>query len=524
MKNKISVYIAAVILIFGVCFAVAPAFGKKYIPTHDGEYHIIRIVEFSKMLSQGNLFPRWAPTLNSGYGIPIFEFHYPFPNYLGAGIRTLTHDAVYAFQVSLGLGYVASMFGMFLWLLALFGVFPALIGATVGACVPYWFVDMYVRGSVGEMWATAFLFFVLYSIEKKKTVCIAVFYALLILSHNILAMIYTPFLLGYLAVRNWHALWGMFAGLGLSSFFWLPALMEKQYVAGLNTVNFREHFARFYELIIPSWGTEFSSTGSLGNRISFQIGVIPLIGICAALFSYIRKRKSDALFLYMGCVLGIAVVCMLPWSRFLWEVIPLIQLIQYPWRFLSFVIPVAGFCIGYWVKEGKLWWWAIILMLCAFFFSRSYMRPVLYEPRNEAYYLARPNFTDGTSSMGNSFSTIWTGWREKRPETPIVIQNGTLTEIKTDRYMEKLFLIAMDAEGDVMVNTLYFPGWTARVDNQNVPIQYEIDGIIHVTVPQGNHSLTIEFLDTLPRTTGNLLSIVSLVGIVGWGILKARRS
>ena len=65
MKKRISI-IMGCIAVAGVIYAVLPLFGRSYIPTHDGEYHIIRIVEFAKMLGEGNIVPRWAPELNSG--------------------------------------------------------------------------------------------------------------------------------------------------------------------------------------------------------------------------------------------------------------------------------------------------------------------------------------------------------------------------------------------------------------------------------------------------------------------------
>ena len=55
MKKQI--IIAVSVCVIGVLVAVLPLFGKKYIPTHDGEYHIIRIVEFLRMLGDGYLTP-----------------------------------------------------------------------------------------------------------------------------------------------------------------------------------------------------------------------------------------------------------------------------------------------------------------------------------------------------------------------------------------------------------------------------------------------------------------------------------
>ena len=102
MKNlkKIHTKIILITLVFvvAVLWASLPLFGKAYIPTQDGEYHIIRIVEFARMLGRGYIVPRWAPDMNSGYGIPIFNYQYPLPNYIGSFVRLFTRDGVYAFQ------------------------------------------------------------------------------------------------------------------------------------------------------------------------------------------------------------------------------------------------------------------------------------------------------------------------------------------------------------------------------------------------------------------------------------------
>lgn len=520
-KHKILRYVMGCVFVIALLLATLPLFGRSYIPTHDGEYHIIRIVEFAKMLKQGYLFPRWAPDLNSGYGIPIFQYHYPLPNYIGAAISSVFHDAVRSFQMAQGVGYVFAIVALFGWLYVLFGFVPAAVGAVIGAYVPYWFVDLYVRGSIGEIWATAFLFCVLYSSEKKKYFLIGIFYGLLILSHNVLAMVYTPVLIGYFLIRNKKSLWGLLAGLGIASYFWIPAVFEQKFVIGLNTVNFREHFVRIYELLIPSWGTEFSGSGITGNKISFQIGVVPLLVLFRSLTILVREKDKQIKILlgYFIAVFTVAIFIMLPWSQRLWEFIQPIQYIQYPWRLLSLGIPAVSVAGAYWASRMKKSVLGILFMVLAIMFSYSYARPVQYAPRNEAYYTSRPNFTDGTSSMGNSFSTIWTGWKETRPSSPLSIQNGAITEYIKTKYLDKTFKVLMTAGGTITVNTVYFPGWKASVDAKETAITYTPDGIIHIEVPKGNHVVRIVFVDTAPRIIGSVISGMSVLGIFVWGLV-----
>ncbi len=521
--KKFHIKVFIIVLICAIFFGLAalPLFNSAYIPTHDGEYHIIRIVEFAKMIREGYFFPRWAPSLNSGYGIPIFEFHYPLPNYIGSFVRLFTHDAVYAYQMSMGFGYIIAALGSFLWLTSLYGPFAAALGTVVGAYVPYWFVDIYVRGSIGEVWAIALLFYTLWAIEKKRHIGVALLYGLLILSHNILGMVFTPFLFIYMMIRNKKAIQSLIWGLGLSAYFWFPALLEQKYVVGLNTVNFREHFVALYELLIPSWGTEFSGSGFSGSKISFQLGIIPIVVIIASLLTFLRQKKkqSDIVVKWFLMLVGLLVVFMLPLSKGIWETDRPLQFVQYPWRLLSFVIPITAILTAYLAKKSKKPYLIIVLAIMAVIATFPYTRKVHYAPRNEAYYMSRSNFTDGTSSMGNSFSTIWTGWKEKRQESELIIQNGKMTKKRTWQYLKKEFNVRMDAEGTVTLNTLYFPGWVIVVDGKKVPILFQSDGIIRALVPAGVHAITIQFTNTAPRTIGNIISIASLVGIIGWGIL-----
>jgi len=86
--------------------------------------------------------------------------------------------------------------------------------------------------------------------------------------------------------------------------------------------------------------------------------------------------------------------------------------------------------------------------------------------------------------------------------------------------LKKEFNVKMDTNGILTLHTLYFPGWEVAIDGKIVPIVYIYDGIIRVSIPSGSHVVRIQFKDTLPRTVGNIVSILSLVGVIGWGILS----
>lgn len=513
------------IFVLGVGYAAAPLFGREYIPTHDGEYHIIRIIEFSRMLESGNLFPRWASGLNSGYGVPVFQFNYPFPNYVGAALRWLTQDAVVAFQMAQGIGYILLAAGAAFWLSSLFGWVAGFLGATVSTYVPYVFVDLFVRGSIGEIWAFTFLFWTLGFAQKKRYGAFAAAYGLLILSHNILAMLFTLFLAGYFLIRDKRALPWMFGGVGVSAYFWLPALVESKYVVGLNTVNFREHFVELYELLVPSWGTEFSGTGSLGNKISFQIGVAPLLIILISIITY-HKRKITVdrkLSLYMLIVVGLSVICMFPFSQFLWSALLPIQYIQYPWRLLSLFVPATAYLTAYFVHEIKNIRVGFGIAVLAVFVTFPYTRAVSYAPRDEVYYTQRANFTDGTSSLGNAFSTIWTSWIPNRATNHVELLEGDALISQVSRLATTTsFTVEATTPSKIRINTAYFPGWTLYQNGKREAIAFQAHGLIDFDIPAGTHTILARFEETPVRKVADFISIISLLWLVGSFILRAR--
>ena len=521
MKNRKIVFGIFIVFLFTV-FASSPFFRKEYIPTHDGEYHIIRFIEFYRMISEGYLIPRWAPNMNSGYGIPIFLFHYPLPNYIGAIIQRIGFHAVDAFKISLAFGYISSGIFSFLWLKKLFHVKAATVGAISAAFVPYWFVDLYVRGSVGEVWAIAFVFAGLMFCEYGMFIPFSFAIAGLVLSHNILAMLFIPFLFGVALLRNKRYTIGILIGILLSSYFWIPAIAESVYVVGLNTVQVQEHFAEAYELIIPSWGTALSGQMFSGNKMSLQIGIVPLLIFFMSIFVSVKEKGKEInrFYRYVAMVCIFAVIFTLSWTFLLWKYIPFLQYVQYPWRFLSFVIPATAFTGAYVSYHFRMRIASIIIIFLSVIFSYSYTRPVVYSPRDGYYYMSRKNFTDGTSSMGNSFSTIWTGWKNKRSEYLLRVVNGKVKgSFSKNSYLDKQFIVASETGAQVDIPILYFPGWAVRVDNQSIGIEYQIDGTIRFFVPSGEHRVRVVFSRPLMRKFADTLSILVLVWLTLWGIL-----
>lgn len=503
-------------------FLIRYLFTAGFIPTHDGEYHLIRFYEFTKMLRSGHLFPRWAPGLNSGYGMPIFNFFYPFPNYIGSLFHMLGLSLVRSFQLTLAIGYISAMLFCFTWLGILFDKKHALVGAVLSGLVPYWFVNMYVRGSIGEVLGIMWVFLFLYLTEKRSYIFSSVVFALLILTHNIAALLFAPLLLLYCFFRN-RSLMPIFIGIGVSTYFWLPAFVESRYVTGLNTVTYSDHFPDIYELLVPSWGTAFSGSAGLGNKMSFQIGIMPLAVLLVGIVMVVKKRmdkKLSALFISTAVVV---LLLMTKYSKLLWDIFTPLQFIQYPWRLLLYVITITGFFGAAIASRVKKAWSVVVIVLFSFLLIHKYSIPVVYEPRSDEHYLTRRNFTDGTSSLGNGFTTVWIPWIQDRATASAQIIQGSGRIVSTIiKPVQHEFTINADTEVMVRDNTTYFPGWRVYANGKEVEIDYQTNGIIQYGLPEGTHDIEVVFRNSKTRTIASSISLVSLLSLAIWSILKHR--
>lgn len=509
-------------VVLGVIVAVRYLFAPGFLPTHDGEYHLIRFYEFGRMLAAGHLFPRWAPGLNSGYGVPLFTFFYPLPNYVGALFHFLGWSLADSLRLTMAVGYGTAVVASYFWLKRLFGVLPAVVGSVIGAFTPYWFVDIFVRGSVGEVVALGFVFVALATIAYEKKTLLTLSIAAIILSHNIMAVIFLPILFLYVWMTDRSLLRFMIVGIILTSYFWVPALFERQYVVGLNTVNFRDHFPELAQILIPSWGAGFSGPGFALDEMSYQIGLVPLFIFLISPVMLLRKQKFVSLF--MGAV-GVSFFLMLEVSIPLWEKIPLLQNLQYPWRLLSVVIVATPFLLGALLSKFRhpVFW--LVLVGVAVMLSFSYTKPVLYESRSDAYYLSRREFTDGTSSLGNGFSTRWMAFQPDRRQERMEIVNGEgFVAMRREGATTFIGDARLTTDAMVRINVAYYPGWRATIDGKNIPVKPDSRGMITVPVSKGDHVIGVYFSETPLRIVVDLVSLGCLVGLVVWGILRIGKS
>lgn len=532
MVKKITPFIIVIIL---AVISVLPLLHSGLIPTHDGEYHVVRFYEFDKTLRAGSLYPRWAEDFNNGFGIPLFNYVYPLPNYIASLLHFFGTSFIDAFKLNMFLASILGAIFFYLWAKEFWGKLGAVVSSVFYTFSPYHFVDIYIRGSVGEVWALAFFPAALWSITRyfksgmnMYGLLASVFLALVIFSHNILALMFFVFLLtyaGFLIIqdKNKKKLIAKFAlvlvvGLGLSSIFWLPALWEKSFVKGLDIYNLKSNFPELFQLLIPSWGSGFSA-GSLENQMSFQIGMANILAIFAAVLilikKIIRKNKKRYLFAFFIGWFFLVFYLMLQSSLWVWQKMPLMNFFQFPWRFLSLEILFASFLAGGILVISKRFrkTLAVFLIFFVFIFGIGYAKPPYYFNRDDIYYISRPNFISGTNSPGNAFNTIWLNKVPEKSKEKLKF-NGVVS-IKTLNTTSYSFDTVSENDQTLKINTAYFPGWTAYLDGKKIQVKNN-NGLISIFIPRGIHNVQVNFKNTAVRNIAMLISLASVMFLFAW--------
>lgn len=497
-----------------------------FFQTHDGEAHVARFAAYFKAFADGQVIPRWASDLNAGYGSPLFIFFYPLPGYVASFLHMFGLEFETIFKIILFASFVLAPFFLYQWLKTFARDEVAFIGALIYMMLPYRILDTYVRGDIGELLSFVFIPLVFIFIDRirkeKKSLSIvtgACAYCLLILAHNGIAVIFSPVFISYSIVfskkrKDFLLSFVMiFLGLLLSSFFWLPAILEgkfvyaKLFIEEIYKVNF-----------IPAWHLFYSSWG-FGPRVNVNGGQSPQIGIFYVLipilslifFSKIKQRKE--LFFWLIVFFSTAFMTT-RYSQPVWEKMPVIKLMGYPWRFTS----LSGFasCIIIFFTLKNIKKRIILYLLLTLFFVTSlpFVKVYEYTGKNDNYYL----LYQGTTDYHNRTTPIWTEgnfWEKAKSQFEIIAGKGTLKNI-TRRSIKQTVDVEAKSNIQILDNTVYFPGWKVLVDDEKVPIGFQDAnhrGLITFYVQKGRHHIIVLFGESPIRMIADLISLFSFISI-----------
>ena len=502
---------------------------SQHFYTHD-DMQVFRVNEYVQCLRDGQIPCRWSANLGKGYGYPLFNF-YPPVIYL---IPSLLHLVGLPIITSLNLFMFASFLlaGWGMYLLGKALTHDSRLGflaSILYTLYPFHAINVFIRGVYAENLAWSLLPLIFYLIYQQSR-------------HNrlsrtlpfVLAIVYLTHLIGAIIVTGLVIIWALYhqnlrrvlgqilLSLGLASFFLIPALVEKSLVQTESMISgyfaFTNHYVSSYQLFAQyKWSYDASLWSAAPDEMPYMVGhvhtALLMITGFILLFALFRNRSlwvrnSKQLLLALGLLLAAVFLLFLSHFKadFLWQVLPPLAYVQFPWRFIAWAaLPlILAIVIALSLLPKKLSYMLTLLTsLILLFYSLPFFYPRAYDTLTDQDILVgRERIEQQTKSL---YDYLPKSIKSLPPEIPIYPSSSTRTSFS---YQDTLTL---DRPSSVSFPIFYYPGWVAQVNGTQITLPSPPDsGLITLDLPEGKSEILLRFDNTPLRLFANYLSLFSL--------------
>ncbi|MEM7114852.1 MAG: hypothetical protein AAF614_20620 [Chloroflexota bacterium] len=566
LEFKIGTFVALFLLLFP---GLQPLLRRQLTCGFDNNFHLWRSVQIGALLEEGILFSRWAPHMAQGFGYPLYLFQSSFSAYLTAVFHLIGFSWPVALNIVYAIGFIGSAYAM--WLLArdLWGERGAMVAAVAYAYAPFHAYVLFYRASLSETVAWLFPPLILWGLRRwqqqgeRKGLLTAVFsFLLLIWTHDVTAYALFPLFVGWVAVqkRPWHGLLAFLLGFGSGAFFWLPALAERSAIQ-FDRANSAWPFL-YYNNFLPLSNflalPRNADPTLLNDWPPRALGFILLILALAGSYLALRHLKKEHwLILLLLAALAGYTFLIFPISRPLWDNISLLTAFQFPWRFLAPATLIASLLAGSLFpselvqknsdaprigtttnKEPLNNLWRFLSVEKLGFVATLLLLPLLHIGWFYPQHCNAPKNLTIEGMIEWETATLTTGTTAKdelrpmtvqrkpaAPERPVWEERFPAAQLPDGATISSLDVGALGAtielETAVSFTATYqafaFPGWAVEINGRSVPITpSNPEGLITFPIPAGQSTINIAFGETPLRLTANVITVLSLLGVLLW--------
>jgi len=507
---------------------------------------------------------RWTPHMGYGFGFPLFNYYPPLPYLVGEVIKVLGFSFVDTVKATFLLSFLISGLTMYILSREFWGRAGGFLSAVFYIWAPYHSVDIFVRGAMNEAWALCWFPLALWSgykfIKDKKFsffLTVVLSWAALLLSHNLMAMIFTPLfgiwcLFWFWKLNKWKqapqlTLAGLWS-IGLAAFFTIPVFLEQKFVHVETLVQgyyeYVAHFANTYQILFSRfWGYGPSAWLTDGDRMSFQIGhlhwIVSIILIFLVVFRIWRKKKIqtlDYIILFFAAAGWFASFMVHSRSTPIWQTFDkFLKFVQFPWRFLTLSILCFSFISGatvIFLEKGKgLIKFLIVFTLsaCIIIWNWHYFEPEYGKmgplTDREKFSAAAWDLQQTAGIYDYLPNGAKTAPKEAQKSVGEILEGGgeVYDMIQTSNFAEfKVNIISEQAK--IRIGIFEYPGWKVFLDGNEASIYIGDDdwGRMHIDAPKGEHTITAKLINTPARTAGNAISLVSWAALLTIPVLRKK--
>jgi hypothetical protein len=294
-------------------------------------------------------------------------------------------------------------------------------------------------------------------------------------------------------------------------------------------LRYSNHLVYLQQLLYSHWGYGYSVPG-YHDGMSFGLGwghlvLAVLVWVWAARNPELADRRVLRFFGVCAILLS---VLMLQDSLWLWDHLPLIEYIQFPWRLLGPVAVCVALIVGAlgpMLWSLRRWRWAGFAGAMALLIvpNLSHLHPQRFDDVNLALWTPRQIASRGVvGSTASEYAPRWVAEVPPYDSLGARVVSGSAQLRQIDRRPDAWRgLATANAPAVAEVPIAYFPGWKVRIDGRTVPCHpAERTGLIRFDVPGGAHKVEVVWERTVDRWIADGISLVSVLVLLGATIFR----
>jgi hypothetical protein len=551
--------LALVLSLATALLMVAPFFWFGSASGHDFEFHVASWLDVAGQWREGIVFPRWTEWANHGFGEPRFIFYPPLSWLLGPALSLLVpwNYVPVAFIV-----VVQTLAGIstFAFARRILPEQAALFGTVCYAANPNALLIIYMRSDYAELLASAFFPLLVWaglelggvakrgSGAKAPAVLFSLVFAAVWLSNapaGVMATYGSVLLFAWLAwsEKSWSPLvrgaGGIALGFGLAGFYLVPAAYEQRWVnigqalsSGLLPAqNF------LYTAIDDPEHTFFNWIASTtAVALAIATGAAALAGRCRAGSAGLAEPRwyrwspgaahsavsvEERVWRALLLLAASSTVLMLRPTLLIWQTLPKLQFIQFPWRWMSILsVPFAYFMAAAVAKRRfrRLWMGTVLVVLAAMaiFFVRATWWDSDDVATLRAGIAAGAGFdgVDEYDPVGDDHYNLPAQAAQAKilPADDSTTVGGATVLVRRWTATEKELRVTSRVPVRLALRLLNYPAWRVEVNDSPFTPQSAADsGQTVLELPAGESRVRAQFVRTTDRTVGDMFSWISFL-------------
>lgn len=519
---------------------VTPFFRLGSPSGHDIAFHASSWLDAAGQWKEGIVFPRWTEWANHGFGEPRFIFYPPLSWMIGAGLGfVVPWNAVPGVFVVL----VQTLAGMCAFALVR-RVLPeraALFGAFCYAANPNALLIVYLRSDFAELLASAvFPLLLLVAFElggmlgsrkrspARSMALFGIIFAMVWLANapaGVLVSYSVTLLFAWAALveNSWLPLArgaaGIALGFGLAAFYIVPAAYEQRWI------NIAQALSRG---LLPQENFLYTQTGdpehNLFNWVASSAAILMILLTGAAALASRRgmmgeEERGGKRKLWGGLLLlsAAATLLMFRVTAILWNTLPELRFVQFPWRWMSILAVAFAVFLGAAASSRRWGWLVAALVLAALGGTGVFLAKQGWWDGDDIPTLQAAIEQDDGFDGTDEYDPLGDDHYNLPAKAPLVsmlppdndsskMPNTIISAVKWTAE-EKVLRVKAQGPLRIALRLINYPAWRVEVNGRQIAPERadDYDQMI-VPVAAGESRVRVHFTRTWDRTLGGVLS------------------